>query len=214
MEPSSAVTSDHGTANAIWADITGGNVPPAHRPQIARLLKYHTNGLSASGYSLRKEQVWTAIQTLKSDPLATKESILSAANNQYSEAILECAVRLTFMTACQTEGTALGSYHTQEWKTNETLVAFLGRVYPQVYAGGTPDKAIDTRNLSAHILHKNAGIVVKATETLSDHLSLVQGEGFKTLLVFHHRAFLKHSFDVLQSDRKDLSHSTPEAISR
>ncbi|KAK1700106.1 hypothetical protein BDP55DRAFT_540832 [Colletotrichum godetiae] len=118
------------------------------------------------------------------------------------------------MTACQTKGKALESYNTQEWKTDETLVTFLERVYPQVFVGGVPETAIDTANLSAHILHKNAGIEIKATNTLSDHLSLVHGEGFKTLLVFHHCAFLKHSFDVLKSDQKDLSHSTSEAISR
>ncbi|KAK1522131.1 uncharacterized protein CCOS01_09843 [Colletotrichum costaricense] len=68
-------------------------------------------------------------------------------------------------------------------------------------------------NSSAYILSKNARVFLKATDVLSDHLSLIIGEGFKTLLVFHHRAFLERSLEVLKTDREDLSQSLPEAVS-
>ncbi|KAK1723450.1 uncharacterized protein BDZ83DRAFT_653103 [Colletotrichum acutatum] len=118
-----------------------------------------------------------------------------------------------FMTACQPEGAALGSYWVHEWKAEETLTAFLKRVYSQAFAGGTPEQPINTGNLRAYILSKNARVVVKETDVLSDHLSLIIGEGFKTLLVFHHRAFLEDSLEVLKADQEDLSQSFSEAVS-
>ncbi|KXH50631.1 hypothetical protein CSAL01_11673 [Colletotrichum salicis] len=100
-----------------------------------------------------------------------------------------------------------------EWKSNETLASFLNRVYPQAFAEGTQDQSISIGNLAAHILSKNSGVDIVATDTMSDHLSLIQREGFKTLLVFHHRAFLEHSLEVLKADKKDLSHTKLEALS-
>ncbi|KAK1635414.1 hypothetical protein BDP81DRAFT_429657 [Colletotrichum phormii] len=166
-----------------------------------------------SGYDFDEARLLRVSAQLKSDPLATKESMFSRADRGDTGKILDCIVRLMFMTACQTEGTALGSYNTYEWKNDETLTKFLKRVYPQAFAGGTPEKPISMANLSAHILSKHAGVDIRATDTLSDHLSFVQGIGYKTLLVFHHRTFLEHSFELLRADREDLSHGVTEAAS-
>lgn len=158
-------------------------------------------------------KIQRAFIELKTAPLATKGAILSRADQDGIGPIVECVVRLMFMTACQPEGAALGSYWVHEWKDEETLTAFLKRVYSQAFAGGIPTQPINTGNLCAYILAKNARVIVKETDVLSDHLSLIIGEGFKTLLVFHHRAFLEHSLEVLKTDREDLSQSFPEAVS-
>ncbi|KXH40429.1 hypothetical protein CNYM01_09975 [Colletotrichum nymphaeae SA-01] len=213
MESPANAPVENSLATIIWANNVGDGPSSTRHLRSAQLLSCYTDQFSAISSNCHKDELRRLVLQLKSDPSATKESIFSSADHKSTEAVLECAVRLMFMTACQTEGTALGSYNIHEWKSNEPLASFLSSVYPQAFAGGAPEHPISIENLTAHILSKNAGVNIMAADTLSDHLSLVKGEGFKTLLVFHHRAFLEHSLEVLKADKGDLSHTKLEALS-
>ncbi|KAK1490172.1 hypothetical protein CTAM01_10841 [Colletotrichum tamarilloi] len=210
MDPSTE-SADQGIANIIWANLAGETASSTHRSRSVKLSEYYANRLQSGRPRCDDAEVRRAIKQFKSDPLTTKRSILI--DHGGIEVVLDCTVRLMFMTACQVESTALGSYYTHEWKEDQSLVAFLGRVYRQVFAGGVPEQPISTTNLSAHILSKKAGIEIRSADTMSDHLCLIQGVGYKTLLVFNHRTFLEHSIEALKADRKDLSHSFSEAVS-
>ncbi|KAF4773450.1 hypothetical protein HER10_EVM0000437 [Colletotrichum scovillei] len=213
MEPTGNDSVEHSLANAIWANKVGDGASSTRCLRSAQLLKCYTDRFAATSSRCDEDELRRTVVQLKSNPSAAKESIIASANHESAEAILECAVRLIFMTACQTQGTALGSYDVHEWKIDESLSSFLNRVYPEAFAGGIPEQSVSIGNLTAHTLSKNAGVNIAATDTLSDHLSLIKGEGFKTLLVFHHRAFLEHGLEVLKADNADLSHTKLEALS-
>ncbi|EXF82296.1 hypothetical protein CFIO01_08183 [Colletotrichum fioriniae PJ7] len=200
-------------SSLLQANDIGDNASLTYHIRSAKLLKYHADHISFCKAHCNGIKLQRAFMQLKADHLATKVAILSQADQESIGPVLDCAVRLMFMTACQPGGAVLGSYRIHEWNDEETLPAFLRRVYPQAFAGGTPEQPINMENFSAYILSKNARVFLKATDVLSDHLSLIIGEGFKTLLVFHHRAFLEHSLEVLKTDGEDLSQSLPEAVS-
>ncbi|KAI3537020.1 hypothetical protein CABS01_05074 [Colletotrichum abscissum] len=155
-----------------------------------------------------------AIRLLRSKPAVRKDEILSRMSPNLSRlAYLDCAVRTMLMTECELEGTAaIGSGNVLRWVESETLTDYLGRIYPQSTSMDVPKDLIDLKNLRCHILARDAGIKIQQTEKLSDHLYLRHSPGNKILLVFSHRAFLKHSREILSVTRQDLSHSTDEAL--
>ncbi|KAE9569095.1 hypothetical protein CGMCC3_g14841 [Colletotrichum fructicola] len=116
------------------------------------------------------------------------------------------------MTATKTQLAFGGAFVTYQWKSDETIVDFLDRVYGRVLIGAVQYQPVNIRNLRASNLIRETSIKIQPTNKLSDHLHLMYGDDFKILLVFHHRAFLEYSLKRLKNDSDNLSHSTLDAL--
>ncbi|KAF9881568.1 hypothetical protein CkaCkLH20_00714 [Colletotrichum karsti] len=156
--------------------------------------------------------IQSIINSIKSTPSLAKSAIISAHSETGEQSTIDCVVRMMFMTATKTDYTAFGGFVTVQWRKDETIVDYLDRVYPRLPVGGQQEQPVNTRHLRANVLMSQAGIRIKPTDKLSDHLYLIYGEDFKTLLVFSHRSFLEYSLKKLRADSIDLEHSTAEAV--
>ncbi|KAF0331796.1 hypothetical protein RB213_000779 [Colletotrichum asianum] len=152
----------------------------------------------------------SSIRGIKSNPSITKADLCET--TAINAAVLDSTMQLMLMTTCKTDGISLGSSNTFKWRNNETAAGFLDRVYARVPAGPAYEQLVNVRNLRAYALTRYAGVKIRATEKLSDHLYLIYGDDYKTLLVFSHRSFLEYGLERLENDRDDLNHSTTEAL--
>ncbi|KAF6816762.1 hypothetical protein CMUS01_12212 [Colletotrichum musicola] len=159
-------------------------------------------------------QLQTAIRSLKSNVSTPRNLITPDGSSEESGALLDCAVRVMLMTECNTKGLTFGGLKKFIWEDEETPAEFIDRVYCAILlnAAGAARALINLNNLKVHTLVKRAGIELQGTDKLSNHLTLVCGEGVKILLIFSHQAFLECNLERLRSDREDLGHSTAEAL--
>lgn len=166
------------------------------------------------GAACSAEVIASIISRIKSEsPVSKSQLIPSSIEGSHEDtAVLDCVVRMMFMTTAQTDYALGGGSISFKWKNNETIVDFLDRVYSRVPLSSTSDQPINVRNLRAANLTRETGIQIKGTNKLSDHLYLSYGDDSKTLFVFHHRFFLEYSLKILEDDRNDLDHSTLDAL--
>lgn len=129
-------------------------------------------------------------------------------------AALDLGVRTMFVTACKTPGTFGGDVFNPVWKTDETLAAFVDRVYPR-WAAPLDDRrntAIAVARITAHALTTDARIRIEWTDRLTDHLELLVGADWKTIYVFRYPCYLKMCLKALLASKPELDHNTAEAL--
>ncbi|KAH0439914.1 hypothetical protein CcaCcLH18_02631 [Colletotrichum camelliae] len=157
------------------------------------------------------EDIAEIIGKIKSEVPLSKEQLLPNFHDGNAP-IVDCVVRMIFMTATKSSYAVGGGLVAYVWKNSETIVDFLDRVYTARSVTMIPDQPINIRNLRALNMIRHTGIRIQPTNKLSDHLHLIYGDDFKILLVFHHRFFLEYSLQRLKHDRGDLDQSTAEAV--
>lgn len=205
--------------NAILGpdDITSG--PPFLGKRLSHFYNHYAREREildghVSDRSSAEEQLQKAIASLTSHVSTSRNLITLDASNLQSGALLDCAVRVMLMTECNTKGRSFGGLKKFTWEDEETLTEFIDRVYCKTLPGaaGADRNLINLDNLKVHTLVKRAGIELQGTDKISDHLTLVCGEGVKIILIFSHQSFLECNLERLRSDREDLGHSTAEAL--
>ncbi|RYP20572.1 hypothetical protein DL765_002729 [Monosporascus sp. GIB2] len=135
--------------------------------------------------------------------------------------VMDLGLRLMLMTGCRAPGTVGGDVFRPRWKDHESLVQYIGRVYPRSDAppDGRGGQLLSLHKLGADYLKSCANVDIRWTDHLTDHLLLLKGSDWKTLYVFAHPAFIFQSLQTLvdagskrgteQSDKIDA-----EALSR
>ncbi|KAF6833450.1 hypothetical protein CPLU01_05488 [Colletotrichum plurivorum] len=206
-------------AKAIWGSDENTPATPSLRKELSKFYEYYSkerdilDDYVSEGLSTENE-LQTAIRSIKSNASTPRNLISQGVSNLQGGALLDCAVRVMLMTECNTKGISFGGLKKFTWEDEETPAEFIDRVYCAILpnAAGAARALINLDNLKVHTLVKRAGIELQGTQKLSDHLTLVCGEGVKILLVFSHQAFLECNLERLRSDREDLGHSTAEAL--
>ncbi|KXX80604.1 hypothetical protein MMYC01_202707 [Madurella mycetomatis] len=133
---------------------------------------------------------------------------------QGAAAALDLGVRTMLVTACKTPGTFGGDVFNPVWQTDETLVAFINRVYPR-WAGPIDDRrstSITVTRITAHALTTDARIRIEWTDRLTDHLELLVGADWKTIYVFRYPCYLKMCLRALLASKPELDHNTADAL--
>ena len=132
-----------------------------------------------------------------------------------ASAALDLGVRAMLVTACKTPGTFGGNAFNPVWKADETLAAFVDRVYPRWITpvddrrGGT---TIAVSRMTAQALSTESRIRIQWTDRLTDHLELLVGADWKTIYVFRYPCYLKMCLKALVANKPELDHSTAEAL--
>lgn len=129
-------------------------------------------------------------------------------------AALDLGVRTMLVTACKTPGTFGGDVFNPVWKTDETLAAFIERVYPR-WAAPVDDRrstVIAVARMTARALTADARIRIEWTDRLTDHLELLVGANWKTIYVFRYPCYLKMCLKALLASKPELDHSTADAL--
>ena len=113
--------------------------------------------------------------------------------------VIDLGLRLMLMTGCQAPGTYGGDVFRPQWKDDESLVQYIGRVYPRsdVPPDGRGSQSLSLYKLSADYLKSCANVDIRWTDHLTDHLLLLRGSDWKTLYVFAHPAFIFKSLQTL-----------------
>ncbi|KAK3385668.1 hypothetical protein B0H63DRAFT_560226 [Podospora didyma] len=73
---------------------------------------------------------------------------------------------------------------------------------------------VRVHKLSAGYLAAFATVNLRWTNQLTDHLILLKGEGWKSLYVFRHPAFLRHSLETLGENKPGMDHLTALSLSK
>ncbi|KAK3306102.1 uncharacterized protein B0T15DRAFT_372454, partial [Chaetomium strumarium] len=100
------------------------------------------------------------------------------------------------------------------WKPDETLAAFVDRVYPR-WAAPVDDRrstSIAVGRITAHALAADARIRIEWTDRLTDHLELLVGADWKTVYVFRYPCYLKMCLKALLASKPELDHNTADAL--
>ncbi|KAI0486533.1 hypothetical protein F4859DRAFT_528243 [Xylaria cf. heliscus] len=167
-----------------------------------------------------EQQIIPALRLLKQNPerrrldlRAGYEREVIKTSDTPNEVIFDLLARCVFLTACSSPS-ALGggSIFRLRWKDSESLERYLARVYP---TSKTPNQDLATfrlGKLNASYLQLFANIQIKWTNNLTDHLTLLKGDTWKSLYVFRHPGFIKVCLDTLSADNENLSHTTLEAL--
>lgn len=209
-------TADSLFASSIWGPLKADQASSERLEQLSNFFDHCARErlllcLHQPQFPNSTARITSAISKLKSSATCPRISVEENSTDPQGAAIIECAVRLMLMTDCQTEGMTSGSCNQFRWTEEESLEAYVNRVY-------APSSGVDSKqpanisDLRAKVLAKHAGIDIQPTDKLSDHLCLVLGPGFKILYVFSHRYFLEQSLEILSSDCRSLSQSTKEAL--
>ena len=150
-------------------------------------------------------------ELLKANATKTKTSI---ATSNIVAAALDLGVRAMLVTACKTPGTFGGDVFNPVWKTDETLAAFVGRVYPR-WSAPLDDRrntVFTVSRITARALTTDARIRIEWTDRLTDHLELLVGADWKTIYVFRYPCYLKMCLKTLVANKPELDHDMAEAL--
>jgi hypothetical protein len=216
---------DERLADAIW----GSADPRGSLKRVAALSNYLDNAraelnFSCDGASYGEESLSAlllAIHAIKSGGQKRKsslrlESVLSGdEENQNPASVLplELAIRVAFFTSCLLPGQVVGGeIYRPRWKDTETLEGFIARVYPKGPAASQDVRNVQIGKLSVGYLAGYAGIELKWTHKLSDHLILLRGDGWKSLYIFQHLAVIRVSLDAMSASDADMLQSPGQAL--
>jgi len=198
---------------AIWG-IAGAN--HASAPSLDCFFRYCQSEMRhavvlAEESAERLNSVLFALDLLKSKYNTPKRELSVLHGDQ---SVIDLSVRLMLMTGCQAPGTIGGDIFRPRWRSEESLIQYMGRVYPQYdLSEGRGNQPLSLHKLSAHYLKRCANIDVQWTDHLTDHLLLLKGSDWKTLYVFAHPAFIFKSLQVLSDAglKHDASRKEGEA---
>ncbi|KAK3323341.1 hypothetical protein B0T19DRAFT_201809 [Cercophora scortea] len=172
---------------------------------------------SSSTNPTTRASLLKAIQSLKTKPKETRASLRADSPPVRTAGVdsfpLPLAVQLTYATACLSPGTVGGDIFHPSWKESESLTKYIDRVYPRMTDPIQDTRTVRIHKLSASYLDTYATVRLRWTNQLTDHLILLKGDGWKSLYIFRHPAFLRHSLEILGANNPDLEQSTDEALS-
>lgn len=166
-----------------------------------------------------------ALQTLRANPTIARSTICppatiptpsassssaSTGNKTYD---LGLAVNIMLSTACSSPDRVGGDIFKPSWKESETLCQFVDRVYPQATETIQDSRLVQIHKLSVGYLSSYAGLKLKWTHRLSDHLVILRGEGWKSLYIFQHPSFLTVSLETLRSNDTDMDQTIETSLS-
>lgn len=157
------------------------------------------------------EDALHVLELLKANATVQKTAIPASDGGA---AALDLGVRAMLVTACKSPGTFGGDVFNPVWKTDETLAAFVDRVYPRWTApvDNRRNNAIAVTRMSAHELTTDGHIRIEWTDRLTDHLELLVGADWKTIYIFRYPCYLKMCLKALLATKPDLDHTTAEAL--
>ena len=205
--------------DAVWGPAELG----AERARILRWSLKCCSGerglaLSRNPHLLDESSLSTLIKTIKRKRDTQKSELL----NRVSEssipaqmAALDLAVRVAFMTACSaaSEETFGGDLFRPRWQTNESLTAYIARVYPRAETPPQDGRSIRVDKLAIGSLTSYASLEIYWTHRLSDHLLLLKKSNRKILYIFRHPAFLRVSLEILEAGDPALTQTASGTLS-
>lgn len=207
--------------DAIWGPADRG--AGAERVQTLRWYLKCCNGekslaLSRSPQLLDESPLSALINTIKLKRDTQKSELLDRASQssiQEQMAALDLAVRVAFMTACSavSEETFGGDLFRPRWKTNESLSAYIARVYPQEHVPPQDVRPIRLSKLAASYLTSYASLELHWTHHLTDHLLLLKRVNRKVLYVFRHPGFLRVSLETLEANDPAVTQTVSGSLS-
>lgn len=157
------------------------------------------------------EDALEVFQLLKANATKPKTAVPATKG---AAAALDLGVRAMLVTACKTPGTFGGDVFNPVWRTDETLAAFIDRVYPRWVApiDDRRSTVISVARITAHALNTDARIRIEWTDRLTDHLELLVGADWKTIYVFRYPCYLKMCLKALLASKHELDHDTADAL--
>ncbi len=157
------------------------------------------------------EDALAIFRLLKANVSQPKSAIMALS---CTASALDLSVRAMLVTSCVTTGTTPGDNYNPVWKPEETLAAFIDRVYPRA-PGPVDDRRNNTiavSRMTAHALATDARFRIQWTNRLTDHLAMCMGADWKTIYIFRYPCYLKMCLKALEANKPDLDHDTAAAL--
>jgi hypothetical protein len=187
---------------------------------------YLTSNTSPSLLPIKSDCVLLAANVLKSNVSTTRRDIeqhykdkVTARNSNlhYSNKTVNMAVQAMFMVdpvakEWHSADFAVGDYRPSSWLPNETLEAYIRRLFPPNLPSSqsTPLAAVEYRALKARKLQKRLGLRFEPTNDLEKHLLF--DERRNRLYIFHHVAFLKAHLSRYENMEAPLTIGLKESL--
>ncbi|KAK0733218.1 hypothetical protein B0T26DRAFT_745285 [Lasiosphaeria miniovina] len=201
-----------GIADTIWGRLGDAEGKRKRDESLEGYLSYCEREVEFArrGTLTAREDLMEAIECLKSRPSEARANLKEGRSEPLP---LPLAVRLMYGTACLSLGTVGGDIFRPIWKESKTLAKYIERVYPRSTDAVLDSRSVRVHKLSMSYLASFATVDLRWTNQLTDHLILLKGDGWKSLYLFRHPAFLRHSLQTLGNNNPDLEQSTAEALS-
>ncbi|KAK1752653.1 hypothetical protein QBC47DRAFT_404976 [Echria macrotheca] len=175
------------------------DAPPTLLPITGDTILLAANTIR-SNVSRSKKETDESFRTLAaSDPKAC-----------YNEKAVRIATQAMFMVdpnaeECHATDFTLGAYRPLSWRSDETLVAFIHRVFPPSLTTSqeVARDAVEYRSLRARKLQKRLGARFRPTNDMAQHLLF--DEKRNCLYLFHHVGFLKAHLSRYRAKEKPLA---------
>lgn len=204
-------TDKHSIVNEIWGELPSESDSTNRYEDLDKYLDHCASEKWVTSKRLIK---------LLKDNVQTKKQEIRCGNppdDVPDKEMLGISLRLTYLTACVSSGS--GTMSTGQgifrptWKSTESLEEYITRVYPKSKKPPQESKSLTIGKLAAAYLESYAKIDFKWTDHLSDHLTFLKGNDWKSLYIFRHPAFLKTSLDALERNDPNLEQGTDMALS-
>ena len=174
--------------------------------------------LSRNPHLLDETPLSALISTIKMKRDKRKNELVNRASEssiQGQMAALDLTVRVAFMTACSaaSEDTFGGDLFRPRWQANESLTAYIARVYPHDDTPPQDVRPLRVDKLALSYLTRYAHLELHWTHRLTDHLLLLKKANRKILYVFRHPAFLRVSLETLEANDSTLGQTVSGALS-
>lgn len=227
MDPSQtpeavAMTDIANITNAVWGEAADQSAKADRALTLKSYLRC-CNGekglaLSRNPHLLDQTPLSALISTIKIKRDGRKNELVSRASEssiQGQMAALDLAVRVAFMTACSaaSEDTFGGDLFRPRWQANESLTAYISRVYPNDDTPPQDVRPLRVDKLAMSYLTRYTHLELHWTHRLTDHLLLLKKANRKILYVFRHPAFLRISLDTLEANDPALGQTVSGALS-
>ncbi|KAF7537759.1 hypothetical protein G7054_g3495 [Neopestalotiopsis clavispora] len=225
-ETASAELSDLLPKSLIAEEIWGTAISQeAKQKRIERLDSFFVSYQDEPEFEfLQYNDIFAAIRILKRSPEARKVDVrregntFPASDDMTEAVLLDLTVRSMFLTACTrraqpgVEALSRATIFRPYWKESESLVKYLGRVFPISQPPQQDLLTFKIDKLKASYLQAYASIRIEWTNYLSDHLILLRGETWKKLYIFRHPGFIKVSLERLAMTSEELTQTLVEAV--
>jgi hypothetical protein len=227
MDPSQitdavAMTDIASIADAVWGKSVDQRSEAERTFTLQSYLKC-CNGekglaLSRNPHLLDETPLSALVSTIKMNRDRWKNELVDRASEssiQRQMTALDLAVRVAFMTAClvASEETFGGDLFRPRWQANESLTAYIARVYPHDDTPPQDVRPLRVDKLAMSYLTRYAHLELHWTHRMSDHLLLLKKANRKILYVFRHPAFLRVSLETLEANDPSLGQTISGALS-
>jgi hypothetical protein len=165
--------------------------------------------LQQSQQQINHDTILTAVRILKGNSRLTLDETKAAIQQQlqqsYSTRSLDLIVKIAVQAMLMVDSNvkeshgpdyAIGNFRHASWHSDESLVDFITKSFPQVLPERKDRVAMvlqDKKSLKAWKLRDRLGIVFRGTNNLTDHLLFDPSN--RILYLFHHAAYLKAHLD-------------------